>query len=220
MKMCSLRKFDLTRISVWLVLCLAIFSSVESASRKDVWVSHTIKRGENLTVIARKYKVKSNDIIAWNRIKSPDKIFVGQKLKIRKSVLNKQSQPSATFSEKIVNPVGRMNIIKGYRPYGEGRNYGIVAQVIGSSEVMAMAGGKVIKIGQLRGYGEYILIDHGKGWHTMYSHLSKLNVKRGQYVNAGEKIAIVENHKLFILMAFNGKPVNPVLYLNNNLIKT
>lgn len=40
------------------------------------------------------------------------------------------------------------------------------------------------------GYGQMILIDHHNGYVTLYGHLSKLEVKRGDKVTAGEEIAI------------------------------
>ena len=44
---------------------------------------HTVKRGETLTSIAKKYRCSVNDIKKWNGIKS-NNIKVGQKLKIKK----------------------------------------------------------------------------------------------------------------------------------------
>ena len=49
-------------------------------------VVHTVKKGENLSVIAKKYNVTVNSIIKENKISNPNKISVGQKLKITKAV--------------------------------------------------------------------------------------------------------------------------------------
>ncbi len=43
------------------------------------------------------------------------------------------------------------------------------------------------------GYGKHIRIDHGYGYLSLYAHLSKYNVKRGQKVKRGDLIGFVGN---------------------------
>ena len=59
--------------------------------------------------------------------------------------------------------------------------------------VIASASGKIKKIGDLgkQSYGKYVYIDHGGGWETRYAHLSKITVKKGQTIKAGQKIGNV-----------------------------
>lgn len=59
--------------------------------------------------------------------------------------------------------------------------------------VVASASGEVTKIGNLgnKSYGKYIFINHGRGWVTVYAHLSKITVKRGEPVQAGQQIGNV-----------------------------
>lgn len=38
------------------------------------------------------------------------------------------------------------------------------------------------------GYGNYIIVDHGNGWSTLYAHLSSYGVSNGQYVSQGQYI--------------------------------
>jgi len=45
-------------------------------------ITHTIKKGENLNLIAKKYGVSVSDIKRWNKITNANKIYAGQKLKI------------------------------------------------------------------------------------------------------------------------------------------
>lgn len=44
---------------------------------------HTVKSGETLTIIAKKFGTTVNAIVALNSIKNPDKIYVGQKIKVK-----------------------------------------------------------------------------------------------------------------------------------------
>ncbi len=53
-----------------------------STKAKTKLVYHTVKKGENLGLIAKKYKVSSSDIKRWNKIRNANKIYAGQKLKI------------------------------------------------------------------------------------------------------------------------------------------
>ena len=42
-------------------------------------------------------------------------------------------------------------------------------------------------------FGNYIEIDHGNGYATIYAHLSSLNVIKGEKVYRGQKIGEVGN---------------------------
>jgi murein DD-endopeptidase MepM/ murein hydrolase activator NlpD len=57
--------------------------------------------------------------------------------------------------------------------------------------VMAAADGRVVLAEKLLVRGNALLLDHGLGVHTGYWHLSKINVKVGQMVKAGDVIALV-----------------------------
>lgn len=54
--------------------------------------------------------------------------------------------------------------------------------------IYATAKGKVIYAGTMNGYGNCIKIKHAKGYTTLFAHLSKIDVKNGQKVNAGDVI--------------------------------
>ena len=57
-----------------------------------------------------------------------------------------------------------------------------------STPIVAAAAGTVILAARNGGYGRSVEIDHGHGFVTRYGHLNKINVKRGQTVQKGEKI--------------------------------
>lgn len=54
--------------------------------------------------------------------------------------------------------------------------------------VKSTASGKVVMAGRRGGYGNCVVINHGNGFETYYGHLSKILIKAGQQVKAGEKI--------------------------------
>lgn len=87
------------------------------------------------------------------------------------------------------------------------------------SDIYAAASGKVIFAGWYGGYGNAVVIDHGKGITTLYGHASKLYVSEGKYVTKGKAIAAVGSTgfstgpHLHFEVRENGKPVNPMNYL-------
>ncbi|WP_321286898.1 transglycosylase SLT domain-containing protein [uncultured Sunxiuqinia sp.] len=59
-------------------------STSQQVTKSGEFVYYTVRRGENLWSIARKFPgVSNNDIIRWNDINNGKKIFPGQKLKIK-----------------------------------------------------------------------------------------------------------------------------------------
>ncbi|HKG06032.1 MAG TPA: M23 family metallopeptidase [Pedobacter sp.] len=54
--------------------------------------------------------------------------------------------------------------------------------------VKSTASGRVTMAGRRGGYGNCIVISHGNGFETYYGHLSKILIKVGQQVKAGDKI--------------------------------
>ncbi len=81
---------------------------------------------------------------------------------------------------------------------------------------------KVVKRSR-KGYGNMIIIDHGYGYETLYAHLWKFNVRKGQKVKRGDVIGYVGNTGLSMAPHLhyevhkNGKPVNPIYYFHNDL---
>ena len=56
------------------------------------------------------------------------------------------------------------------------------------TEIIAPERGKVILIGDFFYSGNYLIIDHGYGLLSSYSHLSKINVSINQFIEQGEKL--------------------------------
>ena len=89
------------------------------------------------------------------------------------------------------------------------------------SPVIAPADGIVSSITTDYGYGKMLIINHGHGIKTMYAHLSKILVKKGQFVKRGQKIALVGKSgkttgpHLHYEVRVNGIAVNPLRYILN-----
>ena len=62
---------------------------------------------------------------------------------------------------------------------------------INRKPIRAANSGTVLKAGYNVGYGNYVVIDHGGGYTTLYGHASSLAVSAGQKVSRGDTIAYV-----------------------------
>ena len=58
------------------------------------------------------------------------------------------------------------------------------------TELSAVAPGRVISVGERSGYGLTVEIDHGLGFSTLYAHLSKALVSRGDWVRPGSVVGL------------------------------
>jgi murein DD-endopeptidase MepM/ murein hydrolase activator NlpD len=69
-------------------------------------------------------------------------------------------------------------------------HHGVDLVVPEGTPVRAMAPGRVVYAGWMGGYGNTILLDHGRGTATLYAHLSTLQVQPGQTVSSRDVIAL------------------------------
>lgn len=78
-------------------------------------------------------------------------------------------------------------------PFMSDRNHkGMDIAAESGTDIYAAAGGTVTDAGwNDGGYGNYVVIDHGNGYVTLYGHASEVYVSAGQTVSAGELIAAV-----------------------------
>ena len=106
--------------------------------------------------------------------------------------------------------------------FNEASNKGLDIAGKTGQAINAASSGKVIYSGSdLRGYGKLVIIKHNKTYLSVYAHNSKIVVKEGQAVSAGQKIAEMGNTdsnsvKLHFEIRRLGKSVDPAKYLNQN----
>jgi len=131
----------------------------------------------------------------------------------------------------LLNPVQEKKVIVG-SPFGlrkhpilrfSRQHEGIDIEAEHGSNVYASGSGKVLKAEYEKGFGNHIIIDHGYSYTSVYAHLSKIIVKKGQKVDRSEKIGCVGNSglstnaHLHFEIRVNHFPVNPQFYLFENI---
>jgi murein DD-endopeptidase MepM/ murein hydrolase activator NlpD len=67
---------------------------------------------------------------------------------------------------------------------------GLDLAVPAGSDVRASGGGTVEQTGTDAAYGLFVLLVHPEGYETMYGHLSRILVRRGEVVRSGQVIAL------------------------------
>lgn len=88
------------------------------------------------------------------------------------------------------------------------------------TDILAAFSGEVVAATYNSTMGNYVMMNHGNGFYTIYMHASKLCVSPGQIIIEGEKIAEVGSTgrstgpHLHFGVRKNGEYVNPMDYLN------
>ncbi len=120
---------------------------------------------------------------------------------------------------------GRIVSRFGYRVYPwRGFHTGLDISGRYGSPIRATADGTVSFAGWRRGYGRTVVINHGYGISTLFAHLSRYAVDKGQWVKKGQIICYVGNtgyvtgpHLHYEVRKWE-RPTNPVTYLDLNIL--
>ena len=101
-------------------------------------------------------------------------------------------------------------------PRAEGTWDGVLIDAKEGTEIRAVTRGKVVYADWLRGYGLLTIIDHGKGYMTLYAFNQSLYKKIDERVEAGDVIASVgqsggrSQPGLYFEMRKEGQPIDPL----------
>lgn len=125
----------------------------------------------------------------------------------------KATVPTVTPGQRMFWPV-RGKVLSTFAQNRKGID---IASVKGDVVVAAMQG-EVIWVGQLKDYGNLMIVKHSPTMVTAYAHLDRVVVKQGAKVKSGQKIAEVGASadgvsKLRFEVRDKGKPVDPMGYL-------
>lgn len=99
------------------------------------------------------------------------------------------------------------------------KNNGIEISPTDNSVVKSIHPGIVVYTDYFHGYGNLVIIDHGMSYYSLYGHCSNFFVKKGDAVNSGQPIALVEDtsslsgKSLYFEIRYKTKPLNPLKWL-------
>lgn len=198
-------------------------------------VRHTVKRGETIYSIAKSYQVDAQNIIDYPfNTFANDETFAlsaGQELIIPDGIKPKEVVvDKATLVTRTVAPipgvVGEGNFMWPTSGYISQRYswYHQAVDIANAShpDILASQGGTVVTAGwNAGGYGNYVVINHGNGYQTLYAHMvtGSIVVKAGQVVTQGQKLGVMGStgrstgtHLHFEVIGPGGK-LNPLTVL-------
>ncbi len=132
-----------------------------------------------------------------------------------------ESRPFKSLRNKLPWPAQGRVVTNYGAAYADGklRRSGLIMNTAENAEVTAVHYGRVVFANWLRGFGLMTIIDHGDGYMTLYGHSSSLFTAPGDWVQAGETIAVAgrtggtDDPAVYFEVRQNGKPVNPRSWL-------
>ena len=104
--------------------------------------------------------------------------------------------PTTASNSVVTSGYGNRNSVKTSTGYSSSDHDGIdIGGTGGNLDGQAadsIGGGKVVEVGyQEKGYGNYVVVDHGNGYTSLYGHLQKATVKQGDSVSAGQQVGVI-----------------------------
>lgn len=208
--------------------------------------TYTVQPGDTLSSIAWKFAKSDRQLAEYNHLTAPYTVTPGQKLRLtpasqlpekpaakvvatapaKAAAMAKQTPLTETpvkSSETVITGHGQWPWpVKGkvLASFGQNGNKGLDIAVPVGTEVKAVEAGNVVYVGNnLHGYGQLVIIKHNATVMTAYAHNSKLLVKEGSKVTAGQVIALSGDSEapqamLHFEVRQAGRPVNPLNFLN------
>lgn len=177
----------------WLLTLIIFLASCAShQAGKHIYLTNN----DQAQHIAQKFKLSLKDLKKANpgkKLKAGEWIFVPYQGPV---LFNHQRDSySEKYGSRIFSwPVPSARSISS--SFGKrGRRYhdGIDIPAPKGSSVIAAADAKVLFSGRLRGYGRVVILSHYNDYHTVYAHLSRFFVTKGEGVSQGQVIGHVGN---------------------------
>ena len=234
------------RAGLWLLtlgLLLSFVAIAPGCASPQRGRYHTVASGENLYRIGLKYGVEAKTLARVNRIRDVTHLRVGQRIWVpeprssrratRSTSASKKGSGSATSSSSrgrstparsaggltFIWPLEATTITSRFGRRNGRPHQGIDLRGRTGTRIRAAEAGKVIHSGWFGDYGKVVIIKHPGHYRTVYAHASKLHVKRGQFVDRGQRIAEVGSTgrstgpHLHFEVRYGESPLDPMLYL-------
>ena len=186
-----------------IALCLAL--GLAACASRPASTVHVVQPGENLYRIALHYGVSVEDIARANGIRDEGQLEAGTRLTI--------PRPKRGAAERPLLPPEQLRSIAQDDAFADGGLrfawplHGVVTSQFGwrrsrmhegldvaarsGTEVHAAEAGHVIYASRLGGYGNVVVVRHGKLYESVYAHNRRFRVSKGARVRKGEVIAEV-----------------------------
>lgn len=128
--------------------------------------------------------------------------------------------PTTASNSVVTSGYGGRNAVKTSKGYSstnhDGIDIGGTGGNLNGQAADSIGGGKVAEVGyDENGYGNYVVVDHGNGYTSLYGHLQKATVKQGDTVSAGQQVGVIGSTgsssapHLHLRVHKNGQSIDP-----------
>lgn len=128
--------------------------------------------------------------------------------------------PTTASNSVVTSGYGGRNAVKTSKGYSstnhDGIDIGGTGGNLNGQAADSIGGGKVAEVGyDENGYGNYVVVDHGDGYTSLYGHLQKATVKQGDTVSAGQQVGVIgstgnsSGPHLHLRVHKNGQSIDP-----------
>lgn len=180
-------------------------------------------------LISEKDMTIQKDIIKYKKIVSAQREEGTKKIdevtREKSGEIKNQSKKIEPENFRIIWPVRQGDVIREFGIYyDEGMQLekfskGIIIKSPFLSEVYCVSNGKVLFSGWLKGFGNTVIVEHLYGFISVYSHLARAEVTKGEDIKEGDILGFVgdtgssEGVILYFELRKNGKAIDPMNYI-------
>ncbi|WP_432962681.1 LysM peptidoglycan-binding domain-containing protein [Treponema sp. OMZ 840] len=212
----------------------------KKTSRKVTYETYTVKAGDTLYSIARRYDISVDELCEINSLSASSVLKTAQKLRVpsktpaAQTAEAEKNPPAADFSNAALlgtpaligsdkdprsytKKTGDVNLIWPVKAsevvYVGGKISGVALTGVKNEQVTAIRSGTVMYSGLYRGFGQVVFVQSANGLIYVYTGLNTLTVAKGQQVNYGQQLGVIGNDPL------SGKNlINLMVFKNGNPI--
>lgn len=205
---------------------------------------HPVTPGETLARIAARYSISEIELRGANTGILQDGLQPGEKLYVP---FESSPEWDRALADDMVRRAdfdvadvpnsfpGFVWPVAGYVSSGFGMRRGSMHDGVdivaaeGAGVRAARSGHVIYAHNRIGGYGNMVIIRHPDSYSTVYAHLSRMEVRKGQFISKGQSVGRVgqtghaEGPHLHFEVRNNRQPVNPLLYLQvrvaNNILR-
>lgn len=186
-----------------------------------------VQKGDTLEKISKRHGVPPKVIRQCNP--QLEKLIIGDWLflpknqgilaqTLREYLKEHQYKPAGKFRGKFAWPVpSSFKVTSHYGKRGRRHHDGIDISAPTGRKIVSTESGRVVYSGnKLKGYGNLTIISHRGNYFSVYAHASKNLVRKGQWVNKGQVVALVGStgrstgSHLHFEIRHRDKPINPL----------
>lgn len=130
----------------------------------------------------------------------------------------------ASYKGRLIAPMSG-KVIKGFgwstHPVTKLKSFSPGIELKGKvkGSVVAVADGVIAYVGNLRGYGVFVIIEHEDGYYSTYAGLTGVSAESGQVMRRGERLGLSESGLLKFELRHGKEPIDPVEWIRLDYLK-